>query len=630
MNEGDFINNTYHVLQPLGGGGLGDVYLGYHENLRKYVVIKRIKEYCRNLVNVRSEVDILKSLHHMYLPQVYDFVQSGTEIFTVMDYISGQDLQQYMNRGAVFTEEQLVRWMRQLLDVLGYLHSRTPQILHCDIKPGNIMITEEGNVCLIDFNISLDGENNKDLVGISSYFASPEQAEKAEYKLRYGSGDGVELDARSDLYSLAAVFYYLMTGVYPNAKRENFLEISEIVHPYSDALENIVARAMRPEAKDRFKDAADMQNALDHMYRWSNAYRRLSRITWAVDIGFGILVIVLLSMMITGWQGMQREAFSAACGSYMRQVESLTYTADTEEAGRLLEEGEELLGEESYRKQFSRNREKKAEVLYAAARSACILSEYGTAEDYLTEAVELDGDEAEYYRDLAVACAENGHLRAAKEATEEALDLGLSGEDVSLVQGEIALRSGEYEDAYANAGTAAESRDEEIRTRAAILAMAASEQLGNTDDCIALLEAVAEDSGSTEKIFWLRCAGGLAYKIRDYVTAERCLVRVKESGFANLTDLCTLASVYEDCEQLDACQKLLEEMAEAYPEEYVVYLRLSRIAYRRELRTSARSFSAARAYYETAEALCRAAGENPSSDAEMVQMKNILTQLGLL
>ena len=109
----------------------------------------------------------------MYLPQVYDFVQIGTDVFTVMDYIPGHDLKYYLDRGQQFDEKQILIWLNQLLEVLEYLHTRSPKIIHCDIKPANIMITEEGNVCLIDFNISLDGENNKELVGLSTQFASP-------------------------------------------------------------------------------------------------------------------------------------------------------------------------------------------------------------------------------------------------------------------------------------------------------------------------------------------------------------------------------------------------------------------------------------------------------------------------
>ena len=180
MQAGDLLNGIYRIIEPIGHGGLGVVYLAYHEHLQKYVVVKKIKAHLTESVNCRAEVDILKGLHHQFLPQVYDFVQIENSIFTVMDYISGHDLKYYLDAGYAFEEEQLWIWLRQLCEVLEYLHTRTPKIIHCDIKPGNIMIRESGDVCLIDFNISLDGENNKKLVGVSSMYAAPEQIHKAD------------------------------------------------------------------------------------------------------------------------------------------------------------------------------------------------------------------------------------------------------------------------------------------------------------------------------------------------------------------------------------------------------------------------------------------------------------------
>ena len=85
----------YRVIRPLGHGGIGEIYLAYHENLEKQVVVKKVKDHCRDVVDSRIEVDILKNLHHQYLPQVYDFLQIGDQIYTVIDYISGHDLEYY-------------------------------------------------------------------------------------------------------------------------------------------------------------------------------------------------------------------------------------------------------------------------------------------------------------------------------------------------------------------------------------------------------------------------------------------------------------------------------------------------------------------------------------------------------
>lgn len=317
MREGDYIKGMYRIIRPLGSGGLGTVYLAYHENLQKQIVVKKVKDKIANLVDSRIEADILKSLHHMYLPQVYDFIQLEEGIFTVMDYIPGCDLKYYLSKGIKFEERQLVFWMKQLCEVLQYLHSRKPPVLHCDIKPENIMITPEGNVCLIDFNISLDGENNKDLVGVSSRYASPEQIQRAENIRWYGTGGSVRLDGRSDIYSLGAVFYEMVTGRPPRGGGEATCPVTDMPHTCSDALANIIRKAMEKNPSRRFASAARMGQALQHMEEWGSSFRKICFLVRAADVAAAALSIVLICTMAAGWQGMRREDFSDAYENYM-------------------------------------------------------------------------------------------------------------------------------------------------------------------------------------------------------------------------------------------------------------------------------------------------------------------------
>ena len=307
MNNGTILNNTYQIIKSIGSGGVGIIYLGYHLNLQKHVVIKKVKDHSSGLMNNRIEVDILKSLHHTYLPQVYDFLEIDDGIFTVMDYISGHDLMYYLESGYQFPEEQIVLWMKQLCEVLAYLHSRKPPIIHCDIKPGNIMITDEGNICLIDFNISLDGENNKDLVGLSGLYASPEQVKKAEYKMRYGSGDKVKMDERTDLFSLGAVIYYVMTGIKPNVRAHQVIPLRYMEHLYSDELANIVDKAMETDPAKRFKSAEKMLDALEHMEKWNTECIRHMRRGAIVGGVTGCLALVLLCAGILGYREKKKE-----------------------------------------------------------------------------------------------------------------------------------------------------------------------------------------------------------------------------------------------------------------------------------------------------------------------------------
>ena len=213
--ENMIVDDVYQVIEEIGSGGMGVVYLAYHLRLEKYVVLKQIKNPSVSTAMLRNEVDILKSLHHPYLPQVYDFIEFEGDIYTVIDYIDGYDLNCYIDNGWQFTESQLIKWLRQLCEVLSYLHTHYPPVLHTDIKPGNIIITTGGDICLIDFGISV---YNTDVIkGLSENYSSPEQYGNFYY-LQYGEGTYLQLDERTDIYSLGATFYHIMTGVRPDVR----------------------------------------------------------------------------------------------------------------------------------------------------------------------------------------------------------------------------------------------------------------------------------------------------------------------------------------------------------------------------------------------------------------------------
>ncbi len=92
MRIGEILDSTYKIEDQIGLGGSGIIYKAYHLRLKKNVVIKLIKSEARGKINERIEVDILKNLKHMYLPQVYDFISDEDGIYTVMDYIPGHSL----------------------------------------------------------------------------------------------------------------------------------------------------------------------------------------------------------------------------------------------------------------------------------------------------------------------------------------------------------------------------------------------------------------------------------------------------------------------------------------------------------------------------------------------------------
>lgn len=333
----------YELQEKIGAGGGGIVYLGRHIRLNKQVVLKADKRTLSIGVEaLRREVDLLKGLSHTYIPQVYDFVQEDGVVYTVMDYIQGESLDKLLARRQLPTQVQLIQWACQLLEALSYLHSCPPYgILHGDIKPANIMLKSDGNMCLIDFNIALAlGEEGAVKVGFSRGYASPEhygadyladnqsaavgsssvfrnssfyryRSRRKEEGKTYESGSektvpaedlketvlaenagktvlvkemnvsqrqngtasgstarrekGVLLDVRSDIYSLGATLYHLISGRKPAQDAREVEPLGPQV--CSEAVSAILRKAMAPQPRDRYQSAEDMLADFRRLHR---------------------------------------------------------------------------------------------------------------------------------------------------------------------------------------------------------------------------------------------------------------------------------------------------------------------------------------------------------------------------
>ena len=211
------LSDTYQIIGIIGSGGCGDVYKAYHKNLKKYVVLKKIRTGVRNLMNSRREADVLKNLRHSCIPQVLDFLEINGEVYTVMDFIPGNTFRQYLDAGNVFPEKSVIKWAKQICSTLCYMHGQKPAIIHGDLKPANIMLMPDGNICLIDFNISaiLDGSQAW-VTGYTNGYAPPEQIEALNFNQRERDYRlWKKSDPRSDIYSLGATLYHLVSGYKP-------------------------------------------------------------------------------------------------------------------------------------------------------------------------------------------------------------------------------------------------------------------------------------------------------------------------------------------------------------------------------------------------------------------------------
>lgn len=175
----------YDQLEPLGHGGMGDLFKGRKTGLDVPVVVKIIKADLKGRLDERQESEILKGLKHKYLPRIYDVIENEDGyLYTIMDYIPGENLKDYVKHTGPVDQKKAYRWARQLCEVVAYLHEQTPAIIHSDIKPGNVMVTPAGDICLIDFNTSMEYRAGLTAIGKTKGYAAPEQYTKPEQVIR--------------------------------------------------------------------------------------------------------------------------------------------------------------------------------------------------------------------------------------------------------------------------------------------------------------------------------------------------------------------------------------------------------------------------------------------------------------
>lgn len=212
IEAGKVLQERYRVEKQIGAGGMGAVFIATDERFGSTVAIKETfftDDKFRKAFE--REARLLNSLRHPALPRVSDHFVDGNGQFLVMEYIDGDDLsEQLESEGKVFTVKEVLGWAEQLLDALEYLHSQEMPVIHRDIKPQNLKLTSRGQIILLDFGLAKGNPTNsetgtaaKSVFGYSRNYASIEQIQ--------GSGT----DPRSDLYSLSATLYHLLTGVPP-------------------------------------------------------------------------------------------------------------------------------------------------------------------------------------------------------------------------------------------------------------------------------------------------------------------------------------------------------------------------------------------------------------------------------
>ncbi|HEX8845242.1 MAG TPA: protein kinase [Pyrinomonadaceae bacterium] len=240
------LQGRYRIVRQLGRGGMGAVYEAVDERLSRTVALKETLAETDDLKRAfEREARLLANLSHPALPKVIDHFTEDDGQFVVMEYMPGSDLGELLERrGQPFSPTDVLRWADDLLDALEYLHTFDPPIIHRDIKPSNLKLTSKGRIILLDFGLAKGAAgqmtrttSGMSVVGYTLHYAALEQIQ------------GERTSPRSDLYSLAATLYQLLTGRTPV---DALKRAADLLNDEADPLTPI--RALNPGVPSHFAE----------------------------------------------------------------------------------------------------------------------------------------------------------------------------------------------------------------------------------------------------------------------------------------------------------------------------------------------------------------------------------------
>lgn len=263
---GTVLRSRYKVIDLVGQGGMGAIYLTQDLRLEgrqcavKEVVLQPALDastQAQARAQFHREASVLARLDHPNLPRVSDYFSEGGRDYLVMDYVPGEDLRQIMRRAQerqqFLEERQVLTWAEQICEALQYLHSQDPPILHRDIKPANLKLTPEERIKLVDFGlVKLLEPDESRTVTILQGRGTVQYTPLEQY-----GGDMGHTDVRSDIYSLGATLYHLLTNQPPLDAKRRFLhpgslppprEINPALSP-STGRAILLALAMHPDQR---------------------------------------------------------------------------------------------------------------------------------------------------------------------------------------------------------------------------------------------------------------------------------------------------------------------------------------------------------------------------------------------
>lgn len=663
-----YIANTYEVIAQIGMGNSGIVYKARHRNLDKFVVLKKIKANAINIADNRAEADVLKNLKHAYLPQVMDFVEDNGDIYTVMEFISGNSFKQYLDAGTAFPEKSEIIWMKQVAATLCYLHNQKPPIIHSDLKPGNIMLTNSGNVCLIDFNISFSLGGNGFVNGYTKNYASPEQIRAWKYNQTQPNPSlRKKIDKRSDIYSMGATFYHIVTGSKPMPDDNGYVQdIREKKPEMNQLFGAVIMKCLEPDLKKRYQRAEDVLYDLQTMAQRSKEYRSLLRkqkiISWVLAGG----MILFAGLALAGYFRIDSEKM-ARYEDNVAQEEKCIKNGDYDQLDEYYQQAVKLYPgkmDAYLQKALALNRQKEYEdcinfintnilnsksvmndgsedsVYYLLGDCYSQLEDYEQAAEYYNSAIEANPENGNYYRDGAIMEAYCGNTDKAQELMETAKEKGLDTTEVNYVDGEIKYSKGDYEDARSIFQKCIEDSDDAyIQMRSYIMEAKCIDKQDDSVDGkkrkMKLLKKAKKELPKENNIGILEelaqtysDLGNDTGDIDYYQKALSVFEQIQSQGMGNYSTGYNISVLYQNMGDYDSAERELMQLLDNYGEDYKTYKSLAFLeGYRQEqLTKEQRDYSKFKEYYEKAYDLYQSQLSSNANDMEMDRLEEQYNQ----
>ncbi len=297
LEIGSLVDGKYKILSEIGHGGMSVVYMAINEKANKTWAVKEVRKDGRMDFNIvrqglMAEIDTLKRLKHPYLPSIIDVIEDDETFIIVMDYVEGRSLDKILEEHGVQQESVVVEWAKQLCDVLGYLHSRTPAIIYRDMKPANVMLKPDGTVTLIDFGTAKNYEiNYGETTGIGTIgYAAPEQY--------IGSGLG-RTDARTDIYCLGMTLYHLLTGQDPCRNLISDTSIRAVNPALSRGLDSIIRKCTAHQPEDRYQSCEELMYDLENYEILEPLYKKKQKRKFSIFIGTLVASVLCVAAGLT-------------------------------------------------------------------------------------------------------------------------------------------------------------------------------------------------------------------------------------------------------------------------------------------------------------------------------------------